>query len=70
MPRIPLQGILAVCLMASLSGCSASGGKGIECAGFIPVYISSKDQLTDGTARQILQNNEAGLKLCQWKPNA
>lgn len=69
MPRIALQGILAVYLMASLSGCSASGGKGIECAGFIPVYISSKDQLTDGTARMILQNNTSGEKLCGWKPN-
>jgi hypothetical protein len=69
MPRIVLQGTLAVCLMVSLSGCSASGGKGIECAGFIPVYISGKDVLTDGTGRMILQNNEVGAELCGWKPN-
>jgi hypothetical protein len=31
-----------------------------------PIYISKKDGLTNETARQVLQNNETGLKLCGW----
>jgi hypothetical protein len=32
-----------------------------------PIYISAQDGLTDGTARQILDHDEAGRKLCGWK---
>jgi len=61
--------LLAACLMVPLvSSCSAIG-VGSECAAFIPVYVSKSDQFSDSTARQILQNNRTGAKLCEWKPN-
>jgi len=30
-----------------------------------PVYISKKDVLTDGTARQILEHNETWQRACK-----
>lgn len=49
--------------MASLlSGCGQSG----NAVAFNPIYIHADDQLTDGTARQILQHNEIGRELYKW----
>lgn len=31
-----------------------------------PIYPSNDDQLTDGTARQILDHDEAGKQICGW----
>ncbi len=60
---------LAFLMVPLVSSCSAIGA-GSECAAFVPVYVSKSDQFTDSTARQILQNNRTGAKLCDWKPNA
>jgi len=71
--RSPLQKNLplcakksAVCLMALLLQSCAPAGKS-DCLIFQPVYIDSKDQITDPTARQILYNNESGRELCGWE---
>ena len=63
---IALLGFLTVML---LSGCAPVGAAN-ACAAFVPVYIHKDDQLTDGTARPILQNNLVGMELCKWEPNA
>jgi hypothetical protein len=36
------------------------------CATAQPIYISKKDVLVDATARDILQHNLTGRKLCGW----
>jgi hypothetical protein len=48
-----------------LSNCAKTGAA--DCILFSPVYISKEDQLTDGTARQILENNRTGKKECKWQ---
>lgn len=32
-----------------------------------PIYPSVNDQLTDGTAKQILDHDETGKTICGWK---
>lgn len=32
----------------------------------MPIYINEKDVISDDTARQILQHNKTGRKLCKW----
>lgn len=57
---------LTVCLMAVLlTGCATSGRAINYCDLTRPVYISKKDVLTDGTARQILQHNETWQRVCK-----
>lgn len=36
------------------------------CTAASPILVSQVDELTDGTARQILAHNEAGRRLCGW----
>jgi hypothetical protein len=49
-----------------LAGC-ASGGAGIDvCGPWRPILISRTDQLTGGTAKEILTHNETGSRLCGW----
>lgn len=56
-----------LCLLPLLtSACGA--GSGTDCLGFRPIFTSSRDVLTEGTARQLLDHNETGAKLCGWKP--
>lgn len=52
-----------------LSGC-AGNGAGIDggCAWARPIYVSRADVLTEETAQQLLAHNEAGSRLCGWKP--
>lgn len=38
------------------------------CLYFKPVYLSASDVLTPETKRTILYNNEAGERVCGWKP--
>ncbi|HKT65944.1 MAG TPA: hypothetical protein VJR91_20430 [Burkholderia sp.] len=33
-----------------------------------PIYVSKTDVLSDDTARAILAHNQAGAKVCGWKP--
>lgn len=52
--------------MILLSGCAA-GPEGVDvCGPWRPIYISSLDQLTGITGRQILAHNEVGARLCGW----
>jgi hypothetical protein len=49
-----------------LTGCATSGA--VTSAGYCevakPILISKKDELTDGTARQILAHNETWAAIC------
>jgi hypothetical protein len=56
-------------VLALLTGC-ATAGAGTEgaCAAFRPIYISRVDQLSGGTAEQLLAHNETGARLCGWQP--
>lgn len=36
------------------------------CATASPIYIDKTDQISDGTAREILKHNMTGRKLCGW----
>ncbi|NID14975.1 hypothetical protein HBF32_05775 [Luteibacter yeojuensis] len=38
------------------------------CSAWKPIYVSTKDVLTDATAKAILDHNVTGAKLCGWKP--
>lgn len=60
-----LRTLLALTLLW-LCGCGA--GTGTDCLGFRPIYPSSRDVLTPGTARQLLDHNETGQRVCGWKP--
>lgn len=33
-----------------------------------PIYVDARDVLTDDTARAVLAHNNAGAKICGWKP--
>ncbi|MCA8326260.1 hypothetical protein [Burkholderia cepacia] len=33
-----------------------------------PIYVSKTDVLSDETARAVLAHNQAGAKVCGWKP--
>lgn len=36
------------------------------CTTALPIYIGKDDKITDATARQILQHNKTGRRLCKW----
>lgn len=36
------------------------------CMVSMPIFVSQHDDLTDGTAKQILAHNELGARLCDW----
>lgn len=52
---------LSLAMVSLLSGCAKGGNEG-----FSPIYINKDDQLTDGTARQILEHNELGHIVYGW----
>ena len=56
----------AGCLMVLLASGCATSGAGIKpgCEWARPIYVSNQDELTDGTARQILEHNEAWERVC------
>jgi hypothetical protein len=57
---------LSACLMALLlTGCATSGAGINYCDLAGPVFISKQDQLTDETARQLLQHNETWKRNCK-----
>ncbi len=39
-----------------------------SCSGVKPIYISQADELTQGTADQIIGHNKWGQQKCGWKP--
>ena len=53
---------IKICVIAGLA-ISLSGCAGFMCGGFQPTYVSKDDQLTEGTARSILKNNEYGARM-------
>ena len=59
---------LAPLLVVMLSGCS-SVAINDYCAIANPIYVSKNDGFTDLTARQILDHNETGEKVCEWTPS-
>lgn len=59
----------ALCLLVPLLSSCETIGRVIDTGGdnFNRVCISRQDQLTDGTAEQILENNKVGERLYGWK---
>lgn len=56
----------AAILALLLTGCAS--GSGIDvCGAFRPIYPSSRDVLTEGTAEQVLAHNLTGKELCGWR---
>jgi hypothetical protein len=37
------------------------------CGPWRPILVSERDQLTRGTAEQVLAHNETGARVCGWK---
>lgn len=51
-----------------IAGCGIEGLHGSDCDWAVPIRPSRSDQLTHGTARQILTHNETGTAQCGWMP--
>lgn len=49
------------------AGCATNGVENSYCSIAKPIYITQGDELTDDTAREILDHDEVGAKLCGWK---
>ena len=64
MKRLMALGLM-LCGTALLSGCVTA--RGSFCDTSRPIRSSVEDQLTDGTARQILKHNTYGAQACGWK---
>jgi len=61
MPSVKWTGLL---LLMLVSGCAS--GPGINpCTEFDPIYLSTRDVLTDETVKSILRFNEKWEALCQ-----
>lgn len=39
------------------------------CTWTAPIFVSSRDELTDKTAEEIVAHNRTGQEKCGWKPN-
>ena len=50
---------------ASIAGCATD--KASVCAGWEPFQPSRLDDLTEGTAKQIIAHNEYGIKMGCWR---
>ena len=50
------------------TGCATDPGVISGCDWAEPIRPSQADQLSEGTARQILTHNETGAALCGWRP--
>lgn len=61
-----------------LASCATTAGRGIDaaalqraqCAAWKPIYVASKDVLTDPTAKAILDHDRTGVELGCWKAPA
>lgn len=56
-------------LILPLASC-ATIGHSDGCDWDRAIYVSPKDSLTDPTAKQILEHNKTGAKVCGWKPRS
>lgn len=63
--RCVLAALLIACAM---SGCATTNPVVAPdyCATAKPIYVGKDDQFTDTTAREILEHNLTGQKLCGW----
>ena len=63
MVKIGIAGVASLLLAA----CNTLGD---PCAGFRPIrpVLADVIAVSDSLARQIAAHNEAGAKLCRWKP--
>jgi hypothetical protein len=61
---------LTLSVLAVLTaGCATDAGPRHDaCDWAAPIRPSRADQLSAGTARQILTHNETGADLCGWRP--
>ena len=64
-PAIVRAAVLAGVL--ALTGCASSAPGGDACSVLRPIYVSSQDDLTPDTARQVLANNQTWARLCSTK---
>ncbi len=67
MLRLPALLCVTVALLAGCATEHPRPGQ-MVCDWAEPIRPSRADQLTDGTARQILAHNETGARLCGWQP--
>jgi hypothetical protein len=67
MLRLPALLIATVALIAGCATEYLRPGQ-MVCDWAAPIRPSRADQLTDGTARQILTHNETGARLCGGQP--
>jgi hypothetical protein len=51
-----------------IAGCVIEPRVGSDCDWAEPIRPSRADQLSKGTAQQILTHNETGAALCGWRP--
>lgn len=58
--------IIILLVAGLLAGCQTTAGD--FCLVSAPIRPSSSDQLTEGTARQVLAHNNYGAKVCRWQP--
>jgi hypothetical protein len=59
--------MFALFLAATLaSGCASDGPAADFCLIARPITIEDADVVTDTTARQLLEHNETGARLCGW----
>lgn len=66
--RLMKFGGMLMLLAILLSGCVDGSARGLDvCAPWKPIFVSAADQLTDGTAREIVAHNEVGERLCGWR---
>lgn len=67
-PMRLFSGLAMLLLIALLASCKT--GQEIKpsngCEWVKPIFPSRDDQLTDGTARQILDHDETGKQICGW----
>lgn len=62
---------MALLMSLGVTGCATTTQVNYEpafCDNAYPIYISRQDVLSDTTAREILEHNKTGQKLCDWKP--
>ena len=61
--------LLMIALTAALTaGCATDPAFRDDCDWAKPIQPSKADVLTPDTKRQILAHNQAGAKLCGWRP--
>jgi len=55
-------------ILIPLAGCASTGAVPTDpCGPWRPILVSERDQLTRGTAEQVLAHNETGARVCGWK---